>query len=130
MKKYIYPAKFIKQKNGFTVDFIDFNCTTEGNSLIEAIEMAKEAMALYLEDLNIKDIPDPTLNFNKIKLNTDEFISLIELDIDEYRLKYDNKAVKKTLTIPNWLNKKAELQNINFSQVLQTALKKELHIDI
>lgn len=130
MKKYIYPAKFIKRGNGYTVDFIDFTCTTEGESLIEAIEMAKEAMALYLENLSIDDIPNQTLDFKDIKLKENEFISLVELDIDEYRLKYDNKAIKKTLTIPNWLNKKAELQNINFSQLLQNALKKELHIDV
>ena len=129
MKKYIYPAKFIKE-NGYTVDFIDFNCTTEGNTLEEAIEMAKEAMALYLEDLDSKDIPKPTLQLSKFELKTNEFISLVELDIDEYRLKYDNKAIKKTLTIPNWLNRKAELKNINFSQLLQVALKKELNIDI
>lgn len=128
--KYIYPAKFILQDNGYTVDFLDFNCTTEGDTLEEAIEMAKEGMGFYLEDLSNTDIPQPTLSFNKIKLGKNEFISLIELDIDEYRKKYDNKAVKKTLTIPNWLNKKAEFYNLNFSQILQNALKKELHIDI
>ncbi len=128
--KYIYPAKFILQDNGYTVDFLDFNCTTEGDTLEEAIEMAKEGMGFYLEDLSNTDIPQPTLSFNKIKLEKNEFISLIELDIDEYRKKYDNKAVKKTLTIPNWLNKKAEFYNLNFSQILQNALKKELHIDI
>ncbi len=128
--KYIYPAKFIIQDNGYTVDFLDFNCTTEGDTLEEAIEMAKEAMGLYLEDLSITDIPEPTLYFHAQKLANNEFISLIELDIDEYRKKYDNKAIKKTLTIPNWLNKKAEYNNLNFSQILQNALKKELHIDI
>ena len=128
--KSIYPAKFILQDNGYTVDFLDFNCTTEGDTLEEAIEMAKEGMGFYLEDLSNTDIPQPTLSFNKIKLEKNEFISLIELDIDEYRKKYDNKAVKKTLTIPNWLNKKAEFYNLNFSQILQNALKKELHIDI
>lgn len=128
--KYIYPAKFILQDNGYTVDFLDFNCTTEGDTLEEAIEMAKEGMGFYLEDLSNTDIPQPTLSFNKIKLEKNEFISLIELDIDEYRKKYDSKAVKKTLTIPNWLNKKAEFYNLNFSQILQNALKKELHIDI
>ena len=114
--KYIYPAKFIKQNLGYTVDFLDFNCTTEGDSLESAIEMAKEAMALYLEDLSVADIPKATVP--------------IELDIDEYRKKYDNKAIKKTLTIPNWLNTKAEANNLNFSKILQNALKKELHIDI
>ena len=46
--KYIYPAKFILQDNGYTVDFLDFNCTTEGDTLEEAIEMAKEGMGFYL----------------------------------------------------------------------------------
>ncbi len=128
--KYIYPAKFIKQNLGYTVDFLDFNCTTEGDSLESAIEMAKEAMALYLEDLSVADIPKATVPFCYPNLGKNEFITLIELDIDEYRKKYDNKAIKKTLTIPNWLNTKAEANNLNFSKILQNALKKELHIDI
>lgn len=128
--KYIYPAKFIKQKVGYTVDFLDFNCTTEGDNLENAIEMAKEAMALYLEDLPVADIPKATVPFCYPNLTENEFISLIELVIDEYRKKYDNKAVKKTLTIPNWLNTKAEANDLNFSKILQNALKKELHIDI
>ena len=66
--KSIYPAKFILQDNGYTVDFLDFNCTTEGDTLEEAIEMAKEGMGFYLEDLSNTDIPQPTLSFNKIKL--------------------------------------------------------------
>lgn len=57
--------------------------------------MAKEAMALYLEELDANEIPEPTLQFNKFKLKINEFISLVELAIDEYRLKYDNKAIKK-----------------------------------
>jgi len=128
--KYIYPAKFIKQDNGYTVDFIDFNCTTEGSTLEQAIEMAQEAMGLYLEDLAEGDIPQPSDMFKYQNLEENEFITLIQLDIDEYRKKYDSKAVKKTLTIPNWLNKKAEALNLNFSQILQTALKKELNIDL
>lgn len=128
--KYIYPAKFIKQKVGYTVDFLDFDCTTEGDSLESAIEMAKEAMALYLEDLSVTNIPKSTVPFCYPNLGENQFITLIELDIDEYRKKYDNKAVKKTLTIPNWLNIKAESKNLNFSQILQQGLKKELNIDI
>lgn len=124
--KYIYPAKFIKEDVCFTVDFLDFNCTTQGDSLAECYDMAKEAMALYLEDLDT--IPTPTLNFNSINLDKGDFISLIEIDIDEYRKSHDNKAVKKTLSIPNWLNIKAERANLNFSQILQEALKKELNL--
>lgn len=128
--KYIYPAKFIKQKVGYTVDFIDFNCTTEGDTLEKAIEMAQEAMGLFLDDLNVSDIPKASLPFCAQNLAENEFISLIELDLDEYRKQYDSKAVKKTLTIPNWLNKKAEALNLNFSQILQKALKEELNINL
>ena len=124
--KYIYPAKFIKEDIGYTVDFIDFSCSTQGDSLEEAFEMAKDAMGLYLEDLT--DIPKPTLNFQNIKLNKDEFISLVELDLDEYRKNHNNQFIKKTLSIPGWLNVKAERANLNFSQILQKALKKELNM--
>ena len=127
--KYIYPAKFIKQNNGYTVDFLDFTCTTEGDTLEETIEMAKEAMFLYFEDLPVSNIPKATVPFDCKNLNNNEFITLIELNIDDYRKKYDNRSVKKTLTIPNWLNTKAEANNINFSKLLQKALKKELNID-
>lgn len=127
--KYIYPAKFIKQKKGYTVDFIDFNCTTEGDSLENAIEMAEEALGLYLDDLDANSIPKPSLPFSNQNLKINEFISLVQLDLDEYRRKYDSKSVKKTLTIPNWLNKKAEALNLNFSQILQSALKEELGIN-
>lgn len=125
--KYVYPAKFIESDNGYTVDFLDFNCTTEGDTLEEAIENARDAMGLYLEDLTIEQLPKKTLINLK---NSEVFISYIDIDIDEYRNKYDSKSVKKTLTIPNWLNKKAEYNNINFSQILQKALKKELNINV
>lgn len=126
---YIYPAKFIKENNGYSIDFIDLvGCSTQGNSLEEAYEMAKEAMALYLEDVKLKELPKPTLDFKNIKLKDGDFITLIELDLNEYRLKHSNKSVKKTLTIPSWLNKLAESQNLNFSQILQDSLKQKLDI--
>lgn len=132
MKKFLYPAKIIKNPdNSYTIDLIDLvGCTTEGENLVEALENAQEAIGLFLEDLNENDYPTATIPFNHIKLNKNEFITLIEFDIDEYRKKYDSKAIKKTLTIPNWLNTKAEEKELNFSQILQAALKKELSIDI
>lgn len=131
MKKIVYPAKVILNiDNSYTIDLIDLvGCTTEGDTLVEALENAKEAIGLFLDDLNESEYPKATIPFSNIKLKNNEFITLITFDIDEYRKKYDNKAVKKTLTIPNWLNTKAEEKNLNFSQILQIALKKELHID-
>ena len=83
-------------------------------------------MGLYLSDL--ETFPNPTIPYNNIKLNENQFISIVEIDLLEYRKKYSNLAVKKTLTIPVWLNTLAEKNDINFSQLLQKALKKELKI--
>ena len=132
MNKFIYPAKvIINPDKSYTIDIIDLiRCTTEGDTLNEAIENARETIGLYLEDLDVKDYPKPTNLFQKIKIKNDEIIVLLDFDLDEYRRKYDNKAIKKTLTIPNWLNTKAEEKGVNFSYVLQKALKIELNLDI
>lgn len=83
--KYIYPAKFVANDNGYTVNFLDFNCTAKGENLEEAIERAKNAMGAYLEDLSNNNIPQPTLCFNNVNLDKNEFIFLIELGIYEYK---------------------------------------------
>lgn len=129
MKK-VYPAifKYDNNEKCFLVDFIDLKgCSTFGKTLEEAFNMAQEAMGLYLEDC--KEYPTATQNINKVKLNEDEFIALIDIDMEEYYKKHSNRAVKKTLSIPEWLNKEAEKKNINFSQVLQEALKVKLKLD-
>jgi len=134
MNKYltVYPAIFSKYDDDgeyYIVDFIDLKgCTTEGKTLQEAFYMAQDAMGLFLDDLS--KFPNPTTDFSNIVLQKNQFINYVNIDIDEYRKKYNNKSVKKTLTIPCWLNSLAEKNNINFSQVLQESLKKELGIDI
>lgn len=130
MKNYVYPAIFTYDENDkyFFVDFIDLKgCSTCGKTVNEAYLMAQDAMGLYLSDLDV--FPKPTVPFSKIKLNSNQFISLVEVDLIEYQKKYNNISIKKTLTIPMWLNTIAEKNNINFSQLLQKAIKKELHID-
>ncbi len=84
-------------------------------------------MGLYLD--NFTRFPSPTLDFSNINLGKNQFISLVGIDMDEYRKKFNNKSIKKTLTIPEWLNYLAEKNNINFSQVLQEGLKEKLGID-
>lgn len=126
---YIYPAVFSydKKEKCYLVDFIDLNgCSTFGKTLIEAFEMAQDAMGLYLDNLN--EMPNVTSDFNNIKLENNQFINYVSIDLNEYRRKNNNKAVKKTLTIPCWLNNLSEKNNINFSQVLQEALKEKLGI--
>lgn len=127
----VYPAIFTKMNddgNYYIVDFIDLkDCITQGETIQEAFYMAQDAMGLFLDDL--KNFPTPTLDFSNIKLKSNQFISFVSIDMDYYRKKYNNKSVKKTLTIPCWLDSIAEQENINFSQLLQEALKNKLKID-
>ena len=133
MKKCMYPAIFTydTENNSYIVDFIDLiGCTTEGKTIDEAYEMAQDAMGLYLCDLTDNELPKPSLPpHNNTELKENEFITLVYLDLNEYRKKYNNTAVKKTLTIPMCLNTLAEKNNTNFSQVLQEALKAKLNIN-
>ena len=98
-------------------------CFTQGETIEEAYEMAFDALGLAIDFLESekRTIPSPSAP-NKIKLNENEFIVIIEFDMLEYQKKHNSKSVKKTLTIPQWLNEEAMAKNINFSQVLQEAL--------
>ena len=129
MNNYLYPAIFTYDNKDkcYIVDFIDLKgCSTFGNTIDEAYLMAQDALGLYLSDSEL--LPKPTIPYNHIKLKDNQFISIIEVDLMEYRKKYSNIAVKKTLSIPTWLNTLAEKNDINFSQLLQKALKNELNI--
>lgn len=130
MKKHFYPAVFQKEDVGYSVFFPDLpGCVTEGDTLEEAYEMASEALGLYLQDQASGNFsyPEPT-EFPMTQLAPGQTVVLIEFDELAYRKKYDARAVKKTLTIPNWLNIQAEQAGINFSQTLQNALKQQLNI--
>ncbi len=124
----VFPAIFTFDGNYYNVDFIDLKgCSTFGDSIQNAYLMAQDAMGLYLDDLT--NFPQPTLDISNISLKDNQFISFVSIDMDEYRKKFNNKSIKKTLTIPEWLNYLSEKNNINFSQVLQEALKEKLGID-
>ncbi len=131
MDKYIYSAIFEPCESiGYTITFPDLpGCITEGDTLTEALSMAKEALELHLygmeEDADV--IPIPTAP-EKIEVDPGCFVVPIEAYMPLIREEMANKTVKKTLTIPNWLNKVAEEKNVNFSQILQLALKNHLGI--
>lgn len=125
--KYVYPAIFTPLPSGeFDARIPDLpGCITCGKNLADAIEMAEDAAAMWLCDAedNQENIPSPS---EKLDVNHPQFINLVVADTTEYRRENDNRAVKKTLTIPSWLNAKAEKAGINFSQTLQDALKERL----
>lgn len=130
MAKYIYPAIFTKEADGYTIHFPDLeNCFTQGDDLLDAYEMANDVLCLTLYNLEEEKKPIPRASeISAFKTKENEFVSLVTCDTLEYRKIYDNKAIKKTLTIPSWLNTLAERQGVNFSQLLQSALKAELNI--
>lgn len=131
MDNYIYPAIFeTSEAGGYCITFPDLpGCITEGDDLKEAMHMAKDALELYLYNLeeDNENIPIPS-NPENIKIPKGSFVVPIEAYMPIVRNEMSNKSVKKTLTIPYWLNKLAEENNINFSQILQTSLKEHLGI--
>ena len=119
-----YPAIFYEDESGYAVEVPDLpGCVSGGDSLAEAIYMGIDAASGWvlteLEDG--KPVPEAS-PINKIHPETGGFVSMIVLDMDAYAEKYGNKAVRKNLTIPAWLNTYAESKHINFSQVLQDSL--------
>ena len=125
MAKYAYPAIFTPEEDGgFSITFPDLEgCYTCGDSLEDGIEMAEDALALVLYgyEKDGRPIPAPSTPAT-LSLSGNEFVNYIACDTMEYRKMYNNKAVKKTLTIPEWLNEAASAMGLNFSQVLQEAL--------
>ena len=125
MAKYAYPAVFTPEEDGsFSITFPDLEgCYTCGDSLEDGIEMAEDVLALVLYgyEKDGRPIPSPSAPA-ALPLSGNEFVNYIACDTIEYRKMYNNKAVKKTLTIPEWLNEAASAMGLNFSQVLQEAL--------
>lgn len=124
--KLIYPAIFTPclEKEGYTVVVPDLpGCVSEGDSLIDAIDMGTDAASGWilgeLEDGN--SIPSPTPH-DQLVVAQGSFANLLVLDIDAYAEKYGNKTVRKNITIPAWLNTYGEKNNVNFSKILQDAL--------
>lgn len=133
----MYPACFYKEDNdGYSVIFPDLNyLVTQGDSLEEAMEMAVECLAgyLYSSKLSGEKIPDPSnvVDIDAVavskEVSPDEpvgesFVNIVSVDVEAYAKIHFKKSVRKTLTIPSWLNDAALEQGINFSKTLQEAL--------
>lgn len=123
--KLVYPALFVKEADGkYSVSFPDVpEALTCGDNLEDAIEMAEECLGMCLEGRKEDGEDTPKADFEDIKTQSGEMIVGIE-----FNKKYNNKSIRKNVTIPAWLNEMAEENNINFSQVLQNALMKKLNI--
>lgn len=132
MKKdvYIYPAILTQYKDNIGITFPNLpGCVSNADNMDDAVKSAKEVLALHLfgmEEDNI-EIPDPS-PINKIKVNKNEIPLLVDVYMPLYREAIQNTSVKTTVTMPQWLKNLAEKNSINFSQVIQSALKEKLNI--
>lgn len=134
----VYPACFYKEKDGgFSVIFPDLDhLSTCGDSLEEAMEMAIDCLAGYLFDAKVNKetvaVPselaaiDPNSEYDEYE---SAFVNLVSVDVEEYAKKHFEKADKKTVTIPHWLNVMAESKGANFSAILQNGLRDFLGLD-
>jgi predicted RNase H-like HicB family nuclease len=125
--KLVYPAvfkPFTDQSGGYVVEFPDLpGCVTEGKDMEQAIEMGIDAASGWiLGELEDGEHIPPASDYSEIAVENGCMINMLLLDIDAYEEKYGEKAVRKNLTIPAWLNTFAEKNNINFSKLLQDAL--------
>lgn len=129
--QYIYPAVFTKESEHLSIAFPDLpECKASADNVEEGFANAKEALALHLYGLeeNGEMIPEPS-EVVGIHTGENQFVTLIETWMPPFRKKMENQAVKKTLTIPKWLDDAAKDADLNYSRILQDALKDELNID-
>ena len=132
----MYPACFYKEEDGYSVIFPDLNyLATQGDSLEDAMEMAIECLAAYLHSCKTdgESVPAPSnlTDINPVEVSKEvspdepvgeSFVNMVSVDVEAYAKAHFEKSVRKTLTIPAWLNAAALEQGINFSQTLQEAL--------
>lgn len=137
--KSVYPVIFTQlddEKNTVLIEVPDLGILTEGFGMVDAVDMARDAIGLkgidYEDDG--RKLPVPS-EMNAIDITKGTFaedgkgcVSLVDIDFAEYRRKIDNKTVRRNVTLPNWLNQEAEKAHLNVSRVLQEALMEKLHV--
>lgn len=126
-----YPIIMTKTETGIIVFIPDFNINTQGDDISDAMEMARDAIGIVGIDLEDDNVAFPTASdIKKIQseASPDSIISYVDIDFSEYRRKNELRCVRKNCTIPAWLNYEAEQAGLNFSAILQAALKEKLNI--
>ncbi len=129
--KQSYPIILIPCKDGsFVVDVPDFTISTEGTDITNAIEMARDAISLTgvsMEDRGLP-LPKPSPLKSVVVKGSADFVTLVDVDFLDYRKQWEKRTVRKNCTLPSWLNTEAEKAGLNFSALLQSAIKAELNI--
>lgn len=117
-----YPIVLKRTDDGYYVEIPDFDIATQGETIVEAIEMARDAIGLVGIDMEDdgKEIPEPyTVQF---EIEENDITTLVDIDFSDYRKRVDSRAVKKNCTIPYWMSVEAEKAGVNYSRLLQDAI--------
>lgn len=128
---YVYPAIFHYADDGISISFPDLpGCFSAADNEEEALSMAQEALALHIYGMEQDGelIPAPS-RANQIGLEDNEVVTLIKVWMPPFRDEMQNRSVKKTLTIPKWLDDLATERKVNFSRILQEGLMEHLGVD-
>lgn len=133
----VYPVIFTKtndEKDTYLIEIPDLKGMTEGYGLADAIKMARDYIGCYCYDKADVDMPIASA-LSDIDISKGEFfedgeseMSLVDVNIETYRKKMSNRAVRRNVSIPFWLNEAADKQHINVSKVLQEALMEKLNM--
>lgn len=129
--KEAYPVILTRTERLIVVYIPDFDINTQGGNYAEALAMARDAIGLVGIDMQDDGLPIPAASaMSDLVLDSSaSIVSLVDIDFDEYRRKTDLRMVRKNCTIPSWLNFEAERAGLNFSALLQSAIKSALHIE-
>ena len=128
--KTTYPVIFTAlEEGGYMAYSPDFEINTQGETLAEAICAARDAISLMGIDMQDekKELP-PSSIISPANLQPNEIVSIVDVDFDAYRRKYDQRTVRRTVSLPSYLNEAADFAGINVSAILREALKQELHM--
>lgn len=126
-----YPIILTPDAGGYVVEIPDFEIGTQGDSIPEAMEMARDAIGLMGIDMEDdgKSLPIPS-TLESVSKGPGDIVTLVDVDFTEYRRQNDMRSVRRNVSLPCWLNAAAEKAGINVSAVLQAALKQQLHLEI
>ena len=125
-----YPIILTPDSTGYVVDIPDFQIGTQGDSIPEAMELARDAIGLMGIDMEDdgKTLPQPSA-LESVSKCPGDIVTLVDVDFTEYRRQNDTRTVRRNVSLPSWLNAAAEKAGLNVSAVLQSALKQQLHLD-
>lgn len=130
LMKAAYPIVLCPDGEGYYVKIPDFDISTQGDTIAEAMEMARDAIGIMGIDMQDDGEALPSPNSVKPEKEKDDILTFVDVDFEEYRRRVDNRSVKKNCTIPYWLSVEAEKANINYSRILQDAIAKTLGLSL